>query len=200
MPRNFPSELIVALAQPECSPFYAVEMLFDSGAVRLWTGYDNRTIDGETYVGTGALLAIDGMEDSSDLSAKGATVTMSGLSAGVMSLALLEPYQGRRARILIGEQSVTGVGEVFTGFMDEMPIQQSAESVTVNITIESKLVTLQRANVRRLTSANHKLRHPDDTFLDWVTQLADMEVAWGRKTNGQTDNTSFSIFSFRGST
>lgn len=181
MTRSIPSELLTALTQPECSPYYAFEAQFDAGTVRLWTGIGDRTIGGETFVGAGHLLAISDLEEAADLSAKGASVTLSGLQAGIMSLALTEPYQGRRARIFLGEASVASVVEVFSGIMDKMPISQSPESVTVQLTVESKMVALQRANVRRMTSANHQLRHPGDTFFDWTTKLADMEIVWGRE-------------------
>jgi len=181
MTRSIPAELLTALTQSECSPYYAFEGQFSSGTIRLWTGYGDRTIEGNTYLGAGQLLNISGLEEAADLSAKGASVTLSGLSAGIMSLALTEPYQGRRARILMGESSVASVVEVFSGLTDKMPIQQSPESVTVQLTVESKMVTLQRANVRRMTSANHQLRHAGDTFFDWTTKLADMEIVWGRE-------------------
>ena len=47
MSRSIPAAILTALGQPEVYPFYAVEMLFDSGAIRLWTGYTDRGI-GET--------------------------------------------------------------------------------------------------------------------------------------------------------
>jgi hypothetical protein len=218
MSRSIPAELLTALTQDAIEPFYAVELLFDGGAIRLWTGYGDKTIDGETYLGTSALLQISGLEEVADLSAKGASVTLSGISSSIMSLALQEPYQGRTARILFGARNVadfvqptttyavnglnpelvldfggeyyssennaipeyTDFIEIFAGLIDEMPISDSGQSVTINVTIESKHITLQRSNVRRYTSANHKLRHPTDTFFDWVTQLADAEIVWGR--------------------
>ena len=217
MTRSIPPQLLTALTQSECSPYYAFEAEFDSGTVRLWTGIGDRTINGETFIGAGHLLSISGLEEASDLSAKGASVTLSGLQAGIMSIALTEPYQSRRARIFLGDSNIGAttapsyaeagitpnliadfssefydaiadatvfndvyVIEVFSGIMDKMPISQSPESVTVQLTVESKMVGLQRANVRRMTSANHQLRHPGDTFFDWTTKLADMEVAWGR--------------------
>jgi hypothetical protein len=185
MTKNISAALVNALAADGAQPFYAVEMLFDSAAIRLWTGIGTRTIDGQTYTGSGTLLGISDLEESANLSANGATVTLSGISASIISLALIEPYQGRRARILMGEatldSSTTNFAEVFSGYMDVMNITHSADSVRVQLTIESKLIALQRANVRRYTSENHKLRHPTDTFFDWVVSLQDKEIAWGRK-------------------
>jgi hypothetical protein len=67
MSRTVPAALLTALAQPEVQPFYAVELLFDSGAVRLWTGYGDRTINSQTYVAAGTLLNIQGLGEVADL-------------------------------------------------------------------------------------------------------------------------------------
>lgn len=180
MSRSIPAAILTALAQETVEPFYAVEMNFDAGAVRLWTGYGDRTIDGQTYTGSGNLLGITGIEEAADLSAKGITLSLSGIDTSIVSLALQEPYQGRTARVLFGVAGVNDHVEVFSGLMDVMTIQEDGSTATIELTVESKLVTLQRPNVRRYTSESHKLRYPSDTFFDFVEQLQDKEVAWGR--------------------
>jgi hypothetical protein len=181
MSRTLPAGMSTALAGGSVTLFYAVEMLFDSGAIRLWTGYGDKTINSQTYTGAGTLLNIDGIAEVADLNASGITVTLSGISSGVISLALQENYQGRVARVYFGVEGVNGVVEVFSGFMDVMTIQHSGDKLNVTLSIESKLVTLQRPNIRRYTSANHKLRNAGDTFFDYVTELQDKEIVWGRK-------------------
>ena len=180
MSRSIPAGILSALAQQSVEPFYAVELKFTSGAVRMWTGYGDRTIDGETYVGTGNLLEISGIEEVADLSAKGITLRLSGVISELVSLALQEPYQGREARILFGVVGVNDYVEVFAGLMDVMTIQEDGTSAVIELTVESKLVSLQRPNVRRYTSESHKLRNPGDTFFDFVEQLQDKEIVWGR--------------------
>ena len=214
MTRGIPSEMADILAGNRVSLFYAVEALFDSGAIRLWTGHGDRVIGGETYTGAGYLLSVSGMEESNDLSAKGAKVRLSGNISSLVSLALQEPFQNRRAKIIFGveRQPVSGwvlengrwkdagvwddtaywrddasgifyTVEVFAGIMDKMSMKTGGTDATIDLTIESKYVSLQRANVRRYTPENHKLRHPSDTFFDWVPSLQDKEIAWGRKTS-----------------
>ena len=98
----------------------------------------------------------------------------------MISLALQEPYQGRTARVLFGVAGVNDHVEIFSGLMDVMTIQEDGSTATIELTVESKMVTLQRPNIRRYTSENHKLRYPSDTFFDFVEQLQDKEIAWGR--------------------
>ena len=181
MSRIVPSSILTALAQPEVQPFYAVEFSFDSGTIRFWTGYGDRTIDGQTYTGTGSLLSISGMEEAADMSAKSSTVSMSGIPGALVSLALQEPYQNRPCRILFGVINSTDIVESFAGFMDKMSIDDGGDTATITLSVESKWVKLDRVNARRYTSESQKSRYPTDTFFDYVSDLQDKDIAWGRQ-------------------
>lgn len=189
MSRSIPATLLAKLEDSEIEPFYAVEMQFDSGTMRLWTGYGDKSINAQTFIGSGSLLKIEGLEETSDLSAVGTTLTLSGIDSTILSYALSEEYQGRLAKIYWGLNGVADVLEVFSGYMDQMTIQDEGESSTVQLTLESRLITLERANIRRYTSEGHAAVRAEkglsgtDTFFDWVTSLQDKRVAWGRATN-----------------
>jgi len=171
---------ISGITDSEIQPFYAVELLFDSGAVRLWTGYDSKTIGGDTYLGAGSLLSIPNVEEIADMSAKSAEITLSGVATELVSLALQEPYQGRNARILFGVEGQTPI-EVFGGLMDVMTINDSGEASTISLTVESRLVELERIRPFRYTDNSQKLRHPTDDFFSFVPALQDREILWGRE-------------------
>jgi hypothetical protein len=98
-----------------------------------------------------------------------------------VSLALQEPYQNRACRILFGVTNVADVIEVFGGFMDVMTIEDSGETSTISLTVESKLVQLERAKELRYTNESHRALFPSDTFFSFVADLQDKEVVWGRK-------------------
>jgi len=181
MPRTVPAALLTALAQPEVQPFYAVEFLFDAGPVRLWTGYGNRTINAQTYVGAGELLNIDGLGEVADLSAKSLTISLSGVAVSLVSLALQEPYQRRRCRVFFGVVNVPDVVEAFSGQLNTMTIEDSGETSVISVLVDSKLVELERASNRRYTSENQKSRFAGDTFFDCVGAIQDAEIVWGRK-------------------
>ena len=180
MSRTIPSAILTALTQPEVQPFYAVEFMFDTAPVRLWTGYGDRTIDGETYLGAGSLLNISGLEEAGDMSAKGVSVTLSSLPASLISLAWQEPFMRRKARILFGVQNVDDFVEVFSGYMNEMPIEDSAEGGTISVLIDSKIVETERSRDIRYTHESQQTLYPGDTFFSYVADLADKEVMWGR--------------------
>lgn len=181
MTRTVPAALLTALSQSEVEPYYAVELDFDSTPLRLWTGYGDLTIGGSSYTGTGSLLTIDGLEEANDLSAKGITLTLSGISSSIVSLALQEPYQRRTAKIYFGTRDTTVPIEAFSGFMNTMSIQDGGDTSTITLTVDSKLVALERSSNRRYTHENHTARHSGDTFFSFVSQLQDRDVVWGRE-------------------
>jgi len=184
MSRTVPAALLTALAQPEVQPFYAVELLFDSGAVRLWTGYGDRTVGGQTYVGAGTLLNIEGLSEVADLSAKAITISLSGIAGELVSLALQEPYQRRRCKVFFGAVNVADVVEVFSGQVNTMPIEDSGETSIIATTVDSKLVETEKASNLRYTSEIQKSRNNGqfaaDTFFDYVSAIQDADIIWGR--------------------
>lgn len=199
MSRTINSGLLAALTGNSVEPFYAVELLFDVktttdvngntinlGPMRMWTGLGNRTINvrgvNQVFTGTGALLNIAAAEEVGDLSAKAMTLSLTGLDTSVISLALQEPYQRRKARVYMGEKSVSAVVEIFSGQMDTMQITDEPDMATVVMTIESKLVELERSRNWRYTDESHRSRHSGDTFFSYVQSIQDQQVAWGRAT------------------
>lgn len=170
-------------------PFFAVELLFsphpDTGAsreLRMWTGQGTLLdIGGNTYTGVGNILSISTIEETSELDVKGANITLSGVSNPALSLALSVPYQGRVANIYFGTTSApTELNSIFSGYMDQMNISESAETSTIELLVENRLIDLERARVARFTSGYQKSVYPTDLGLDFIEDMQDKETLWGR--------------------
>jgi hypothetical protein len=184
--RDLTSALLNALDDAVVYPFFAVDLMFDDNAtsspIYMWTGIGTVSIGGKDYVGLGELLSIATIEESGDIGAKGANLTISGIPAATnIALALTEPYQGRVARIYFGVMGETAsYSEIFSGFMDQMNINEGPETSSIEITIENKLIDLERARNARFTSAYQKSIYPNDKGLEFVESLQDKEIVWGR--------------------
>jgi hypothetical protein len=182
--RDLTTTLLNALDDDVIQPFFAVQFDFDSGPIRAWTGVGEATIDGNTYTGTGTLLNVSSVEETAEMAVRGATLTMTGIPSELLSLALQEPYQGRVCTIYFGVVSgntYSGLTQLFTGYMDEMNIDEGAEFATIEMKVENKLIDLERARVRRFSSGYQKSVYPNDKGLDFVEGLQDKEIVWGRK-------------------
>ena len=180
MTRTVPAAILSGLANPEVEPFYAVEFQFDSGTLRLWTGYGDRTIDGSVYTGSGNLMTISDIEEVQELSAKVLAVALNGISSDIIALALTEPYQGRVCRVLFGLRDVDDFVEVFSGYMNTMSITDSGDTSDIVVSVDSKLVSLERSKIRRYTHESQQARYAGDTFFSYVTKLQDKQIQWGK--------------------
>jgi hypothetical protein len=171
MSRTIPSVVLNALDDDIISPFFAVELLFDSpNELRFWTGAGDLSYGGNTWVGTGNLLAISAIEEGSDLAVKGATLTFSGITTEILSLALAEPITSDE----------TALTQLFSGYMDQMNISESADEAAIELTVENRLIDLERPRIARYTSAYQKSVYVGDLGLDFVEDLQDKEIVWGR--------------------
>jgi len=54
-------------------PFFAIELEFDSGPLRLWTGVGTLVFEGVSYTGTGNLLDVSSIEETTEIAVRGAT-------------------------------------------------------------------------------------------------------------------------------
>ena len=167
------------------APFLAIELEFDSGAVRLWNGYGEITIDSDTYTGAGSLLAVSSVEETGEIAARGVTMTLTGISSDLISVALSENYQNRAARVYIGtiasDDSISSY-QLFGGRLDVMNIEESGETATISVTAENRLIDLERPRARRYTSEDQKSLYPGDLGLDYVNELQDKTLDWGKST------------------
>ena len=171
-------------------PFFAVELKFDgSQTLRMWTGMGTLTLaDTTEWFGAGNLLTISHVDETSEIAARGADITLSAIPSEVLSLALTEPYQGRECNIYFGTfdggnqtTAPTNFNEIFSGYMDQMNMAESAETASIELSVENKLIDLERARVARFTSGYQKSIYPGDLGLDFVEDLQDKNVSWGRK-------------------
>ena len=206
MSRTLSSAVQDALDNDVVYPFFAVELVFDTpNTLRLWTGYGTLIYEGQEWYGTGNMLGVSSVEETMQMAATGVSLTLSGVPSEVISLALQEPYQGRVCNIYFGmfaygalqqedeayilmqdgskiglELQETGVTEIFTGYMDMMDISESPDSSTIQLSVESKLIDLERQRVARYTSEYQKSLYPLDRGLEFVESIQDLKLTWGR--------------------
>lgn len=190
MTRTLTTNFTNALASGVVEVFFAVDFMFTgtstnpSTPLYFWTGYGNLVYGGKTYLGIGTLMEISAVEETTEIEAKGASITISGIPSAYFSLALQEPYQGRECNIYFGVKTSTGsieFIEIFSGEMDQMNIVEASDTATIQVNAENILIKLERPVVRRFTSEDQKSRYPTDLGLDFVAGLQDKEIYWARK-------------------
>lgn len=205
--RNLDSLFQSELEQSVFRPFYTVEMLFDEGAVRFWTGLGDLVLDGITYSGVGNLLEISSVEETADLSARGVSLTLSGISSSLVSLALSSTYQNRACNLSFGaftsqgavlkedgdflllengdnilrEPIIGASNVVFEGYMDQMNIYEDGETATIELLVENRLIDLERPRRRRYSQEWQNSVYPNDKGFDYIASLQGKDIPWGRE-------------------
>lgn len=181
MSRSINADLLTALTADSVEPYLAIDLDFDTAPVYIWTGYGDKTIGSNTYTGAGHLLSVGGLEEVSDLAAKSVTLSLSGMNDTILNMALTENYQRRSCTIRLGEMSRSETVILFEGFMNTMSISDDGEQSTIALSVESKLISLEKASNRRYTHDNHQSRQSGDTFFAYVADIQDKEIIWGRE-------------------
>jgi len=189
MSRELTTAMKSAVTADLVRPITLVQCAFDSGDLNLWSGIGNLTVGGVEYVGAGTLLQIGEIAESAELQANGLTVALSGITEPLISKARDEDYQGRELKVLLG--AIDSEGDVtanpvilFSGFMDTMVINDGAETATIQITVENRLIEFERTRGRRYTAEDQKIDYPDDKGLEFVAEMQEKEIIWGRNKVG----------------
>jgi len=187
MSRSLTTGMQSAVIADLVRPITLVQCAFDSGNLNLWSGIGDLTVDSVDYVGAGSLLSIGEIAETSELSANGITVTLSGVTSPLLAKARDEDYQGRELKVLLGAMdAANGVISdpvvVFSGFMDTMVINDGGETATIQVTVENRLIEFERTRVRRYTAEDQKIDYPTDKGLEFVAEMAEKEIIWGRNT------------------
>ena len=184
MARGITSALNTEVNASELEPIFLVDLDFDGGSLYFWTGVTPLSWGGNEYIGVGNLISISSISETSDVRAVGVGLSMSGLPASLISIALTEDYQGRPVKIRFGVMSGGAVVAdpylIFDGRMDTMTIDDAGDSATINLAAESRLIDLERPRIRRYTPEDQKSDFPNDTGLDYVPVIQDVSIQWGR--------------------
>jgi hypothetical protein len=175
----------------------------DSGNVCVWSGRGDFIYGGETYSGVGNFGNVSSMDDAKGSVINGITLTLSGIPPEMISLAIGEHYRGRNVRIWIvffGTDGTTVLSDPiqrFAGRADIAKLNDGPDTAAISITVESRLVDIQRARERRFTHEDQQQRFPGDYFFEYVPALQGRTIPFGPTTDAGA--TTLPVTSRRGS-
>ena len=169
-----------------------IELEFSDGTLRFWNGYGNLTMtaggSSKTFTGAGDMLGVSEIEESSTLSMSGVTLTLAGIKSSIIATALGANYTNRKGAIYLGlfdtsNNVIADVYTIFKGNMDVMNIQEGADTCLITLKLESRLITFEKASNRMYTLEDQKVDFPNDIGFEFIPDLQDKEITWGKKTN-----------------
>jgi len=189
MSRNISAQMQAVSTADVVRPLMFVEADFDTedgGTLNFWSGYGQINYGGKLYVGAGNLLSIGTIAESTDLTASGARVVLSGIVEPLISKARDADYQGRQLVIKLGAMDdqgeiIASPVEIFSGFMDVMTISDSGETASIGVAVENRMIEFDRTRVRRFTAEDQKIDYPNDKGLEYVAEIQEKSIVWGDK-------------------
>jgi len=184
MGRELASLTAAAAEAPVARPVFLVRLDFASGIVRAASTPFDIEWDGETYLGLGTLGAISAVQEGAELQGYAVALTLSGIPSDLVALALNDQYQGRDARVWLGllddQHQLVGVPLLlFRGRMDTVDMELG-QTASITLTIQSCLADWERPRLRRYSSEDQKSEYPDDRGLEYISQMAEKTIYWGR--------------------
>jgi len=165
-------------------PILLFEGEFSSGWLRMWSGVGTLSWNGYSWLGAGKLGAISPIGETADVRAEGVTCSLSGIPSDLLATALGEVRTGKPASIYFG--CVNDAGTViadpylaFAGRIDLTQVQEGSETSSIHLQIESELIDLQRARLRRYTNEEQQADFAGDRGLEYIEALQDFSGEWG---------------------
>lgn len=180
MARDLTAGMVTEMKAVRKEPLLLVEMLFDSGALRLWTGYGDLSFNGFTWTGTGHLLAISPITETAETKQSGMSFVLSGVPSSILSLVEGEDYQGRTLRIYLAMRTAAGalVASPYESRrlrMDTMEDVEDGDTATITLTAQDE-TAFERPVERRYTNEDQHLDFPNDDFFEFVPDLQEKEI------------------------
>lgn len=185
MSRGVTGAMATALAASNLRPALFAELAFDGGTLYATNLPVSVVWNGHTWVGLGNLGGISTVEEGENIQAYGLALTLSGVDAAQVSIALGEQYQGRSAKVYAGlfNDSYALVADpilVFRGRMDNMELSQG-DTFTIKVNCEGRLADFERARVRRYNHEDQITVYPSDRGFEFVPQMVEKALNWGVK-------------------
>ena len=192
MARSITTAFNNAIKSQVVRPFFACELAFSTGTLYFWNGYGDLTMtaggSSNTFTGLGDLMGVSAVSESDQVEAIGASLSLTGIKSSLISSALSANYTNRNASIFLGlfdtnKSVIADVYTLFKGKMDIMKIDEGAESATIVLNLENRLIALDRPKERRYTHEDQQLSFSGDLGFEFVPDLQDKEIIWGKKTS-----------------
>jgi hypothetical protein len=187
--RGLVPALSAEIDKPVIKPFFAVRIELPE-PVYGWTGVGYITFadadgDPHSWAGIGDFGGIDSVGESSDGSATGMRVTLLNVPAEfrddigeqVERGALFEVYFGTLNETW---QQVVATQLIWKGRLDDYRIVDAGDTISVEVTGESRSIDQRRPAVNRLTHEAQQRRSPTDLGVQYRSQVATIPILWAQ--------------------
>lgn len=186
MARNLTAAMQTALAANTVRPVLLARIDLSTGTLLVWNGVGDLVWNAETYLGVGKFGNATPVQETAVLAAAGVTFGLSGIAPDLVSVALQSVRWGKSAKLYFGLLDIVSGALIadpyllFSGLTDVPAIDEGADTSTITLTAENRLIDLERPRTRRYTHEDQRLIDVADLGFDYVPGLQDAAIAWGQ--------------------
>lgn len=163
-----------------------IEMIFDSGTLRLTTAPWDVVVGADTYYRSNRPGYIKPLSESAG-SMEGLEFGLSGLNSGIVDIAALEPVKGRIVKLYklylnSGTNQAIGSPVLYwVGRIRSMPIVDTNKEASITVQVEHYDAELSRPSPVRLNNADQQRLYPGDLGCEMAEELAEKKIIWPHK-------------------
>lgn len=150
------------------------------------TGTGTHTVQlyNQLWLGLAHCGSVSAISETSGLEMTGVSMSLSGIPSAMITTALAEYYQGRDCNIWLAplDANCAVLADpvlVFPGRIDTMSIELG-DTASITLTAENKMADWNKSRVRRYTHEDQIAEYPSDLGLEFVPQMVEKVLVWGR--------------------
>lgn len=183
MARNLTTGFLAEAAAAYNRPVVLFRGDFDGGNLNLWTGLGDLSWAGQTWLGNGWFVGLDGGEETTAVEAVDMTVLLSGVPQSLLSLVMGGQVQGALGAVWIafldsGGALVPDPYLWWKGWYSHAEIDYDAASPEVRLVYDSPLADMERPRELRWTNDAQQLIFPGDRGFEYVQAAANWHGVW----------------------
>lgn len=195
MSRDIPAALEDAIEAPVVRPFLAIYIDLPD-VVRAWTGqgtiqFADADAVTQSWIGAGAVGAIDTIGESTDGSATGIRASLFNVPSEFRDDIADQAVRGVAFEVYVGAlnetfQQVEAATLIWKGRLDDYKVTDSGDAINVEVMGESRSIDQRRPAIKRFTNEYQQRIHPGDKFFEYVPQMAEVQILWAAASQNST--------------
>jgi hypothetical protein len=188
MPRNCTTTVLDALLAPLIRPALFVQATFANETIYVWSGRGNIEWNGQTWIGTGSLLNISTVEESSTVEAKGISISLSGIDNTLLQECMSEFQVSLPVYVYFGlfdanNNLLPNPILSFAGRTDQPTVDMDVQTSTITIACESLLLDMNVPVPYRFDAPTQLIFFPNDLAFSFVNSIQNIPIYWNTQVN-----------------
>jgi len=188
MSRGLSTAFKDALGSGVIYPAMFAEFQFKSATTRFWTGETSITTDlgdgSVTWTGGGLLGAVETSGESEKLASRKMSFTLNGVDTSYYATAVVTDYNQRPVKLWFALMNSAFTTVSYSYLMEEarmdiLAVDDAAETITLKLDCESRLVDLFTPRRVYLNNEDLQREYPTHTFYRYIPTLSGKRMPWG---------------------